>query len=164
MKLLMKPIVALAAAVTLTATFATPASAKNGVPLKGSYQAVEETVMLLPPEVPFPTLLVLGSGSGHAAHLGRFTIEYEFEVNLENFFGVGTARYTSASGDSFTTYAEGQGTVPTADGLSFIIERNVITGGTGRFAGVTGAFTNNRVLNVITHESSSSFEGFIGKH
>ncbi len=148
-------------ATLLTASLVEPAAAKHGVPFKGFFQAVEESFTLLPPDVPFPTLIVDGSGSGRATRLGRFNVDYEFEVNLDNFFGVGSTEFVGARGDGFTTSVEGQGTVPTADGISFIVETHVITGGTGRFEGATGGFTMVRVLNVFTGVTFGWFDGTI---
>jgi hypothetical protein len=117
------------------------AEAKKSVPFKGFIQADEESSPLFPPDVPFPTLFVDASGSGVATQLGRFTVTYQFEVNLDTFFGVGSAEYVAANGDRVFTEGQGQGTVPTEDGTSVIVETNIITGGTGRFEGATGQFT-----------------------
>jgi hypothetical protein len=55
----------------------------------------------------------------------------------------------------------GQGT-PTAEAnVASIVETAAITGGTGRFAGATGAFTIHRILNQVTGVSSGSFDGTI---
>lgn len=149
------------AALSTAAVLAEPAAAKNSVPFKGTLQAVESSFALVPPDVPFPTLVVAGIGSGNATHLGRFTAQYEFEVNLITFAGVGSSQFIAANGDRLLTEVEGQGTVPTADGVSYIVETHVITGGTGRFAGATGTFTLARVINIFTGVSSGTFNGTI---
>lgn len=151
------------AAIVLAATLTASATAKNAVPLKGSFNAVEESYVLLPPEVLFPTLIVSGNGWGQATHLGRYAVTYEAEVNLDNFFGVGSAELVAANGDSLFTDLEGQGTVPTENGISLIVETHTITGGTGRFSGATGRFTLRRVINVLTGDTQGSFEGNILK-
>jgi hypothetical protein len=151
------------AAMSLTTMVAEPAAAKNSVPLKGTFSAVEESVALFPPDVPFPTLFVEASGSGLATQLGRYTVNYEVEVNLDNFFGVGSAEFVAANGDSFFTDNEGQGTVPTETGFSIIVESHIITGGTGRFDGATGQFILVRVINVFTGVTSGVFDGTIVK-
>jgi hypothetical protein len=106
---------------------------------------------------------VEASGSGVATQLGRFTVTYEVEVNLDTFFGVGSAEYVAANGDRIFTEGHGQGTVPTEDGTSFIVEANIITGGTGRFEGTTGQFILVRVINVFTGVTSGVFGGTIVK-
>jgi hypothetical protein len=87
------------------------AEAKKSVPFKGFIQADEESFPLFPPDVPFPTLFVDASGSGVATQLGKFTVTYDFEVNLDTFFGVGSAEYVAANGDRVFTEGQGQGTV-----------------------------------------------------
>ena len=139
-------------------SFAAHPGVENEVPFKGSLQAVETSV------VQFPTLFVDASGSGNATHLGRFTVTYEIEVDIPTFHGVGSYHFVAANGDSIFTDVEGQGTEPTVDGVSFIVETHTITGGTGRFDGATGSFTVDRVINVFTGVSSGSFDGTIVIH
>ena len=91
-------------ALCLTAALAGPAAADKEVPFKGSIQAVETHV------VQFPTLFVDASGSGNATHLGRFTVTYEFEVDLLTLAGIGSAHFIAANGDSLFTEVTGQGT------------------------------------------------------
>jgi hypothetical protein len=150
-------------AMGLVASLAGPAEAKKSVPFKGFIQADEESFPLFPPDVPFPTLFVEASGSGVATQLGKFTVTYEVEVNLDTFFGVGSAEYVAANGDKIFSEGHGQGTVPTEDGTSLIIETNIITGGTGRFEGATGQFTLVRIINVFTGVTYGVFAGSITK-
>ncbi|HJQ79895.1 MAG TPA: hypothetical protein VJ828_08070 [Lacipirellulaceae bacterium] len=160
----MKPILCRQiAAMVLASVLAGPAPANNNVPFKGTIQAVETSFALFPPDVTFPTLFVDASGSGRATHLGKFTATYQLEVNLDTFFGIGSYHFIAANGDSISTDVEGQGTMPTADGVSFIVETHTITCGTGRFAGATGSLTLQRVINVFTGVTSGSFEGTIVK-
>jgi hypothetical protein len=101
---LQRPALGLAAMVAiLTTGFADSAAAKHPLPFQGQFRALESTETLLPPEVPVPTLIVDASGSGRATLVGRFTLDYEFEVNLENFVGVGSAQFRSGRRDSLTT-------------------------------------------------------------
>lgn len=151
------------AAICLALVLTGPALAKHPVPIKGTIQAVEESVAVFPPEVPVPTLFVEASGSGRASHLGRFSVTYELEVNLDTFVGTGTAHYLAANGDSLFTDVDGEGTVPTEDGFSLILETQVITGGTGRFAGASGQFTVLRLINVFTGETAGVSGGVIFK-
>src|SRR5687768_9440456 len=150
-------------AMCLTVVLARAAEAKKSVPFKGFIQADEECLRLFPPDLPFPTLFVEASGSGVATHLGKFTVTYEVEVNLDTFFGVGSSHFIAAYGDSLFTESEGQGTVQTEDGTSVIVETHMITGGTARFDGVSGRFTLVRVINVFTGITSGVFGGTIVK-
>ena len=72
-------------ALFLTAALAGPAAADKAVPFKGSVQALETY------DIQFPTMFVDTSGSGKATHLGRFTVTWEFTVNLLTIEGIGSA-------------------------------------------------------------------------
>jgi hypothetical protein len=142
-------------AMFLTAALAGPAAAEKEVPFKGSVQAVESI------DVQPPKLFVDALGTGKATHLGRFTVTYQVEVDLPTGAGIGSAHFIAANGDSVFTEFIGQGN-PTEDpDVSFIVETYTITGGTGRFAGATGSFTVQRLLNLVTGISSGSFDGTI---
>jgi hypothetical protein len=142
---------------------AAPAAAKHRQPLKGVIEAVESSVAVFPPDVPFPTLFVEGVGSGRATQLGRFTVVYDLQVNLNTFFGTGAADFVAANGDTLSTELEGQGTVPNAQGVSWILESHTITGGTGRFSGASGDFLLLRVIDVDTGVTFGVFDGVIIK-
>jgi hypothetical protein len=151
MKAVMKRVLCLPIpALLVTVVLSEAAEAKKAVPFKGTIRAVEDSIAVFPPDVPFPTLFVEASGSGHATHLGKFTVNYEVEVNLDTFFGIGSSEFIAANGDSLFAEGEGQGTVPDENGISFIVEVNTIIGGTGRFAGASGRFVIVRVINVNT--------------
>lgn len=160
MKRLLKHILCLQlTAACLAFALGGPAVAESPVPFKGTIESIETTIAAFPPDVPFPTLFVEGSGSGHATHLGAYTVTFTFEVNLDTFAATGSYEFVAANGDSLFTEVVGQGTVPDEEGISFLTTTHTITGGTGRFAGAGGSFTEESVLNVITHVKFGSFEG-----
>jgi len=145
----------LAAVMSLIALLASVAMASEQVPFRGSLAAVEIDV------VQGGTLIVDGSAVGNATQLGRYTMTYDVEVDLATGSSVGSATFVAANGDSFSTTIIGQGT-PTPDPtIAMIEEVETITGGTGRFAGATGSFTVERVVNLVTGVSSGSFDGTI---
>lgn len=154
--------VRLLTAVILAAACTSPAAANN-VPFKGTIDSVETTVAVFPPDVQFPTLLVEGSGSGNATHLGAYTVTFTFEVNLDDFTASGSYEFVAANGDRVFTDVIGQGTVPDEDGISFLTATHTITGGTGRFAGASGSFTEESVLNTFTHVKFGSLDGVLAK-
>ena len=88
-------------------------------------------------------------------------MSYQVEVDLFNFVGVGSAQFLAANGDKLFTDLVGQGTDPTVNPISSIVETHTITGGTGRFEGASGSFTLNRVLDTTTGITSGSFDGTI---
>ena len=127
------------------------------LPFHGSLQAVEIDVV-----VP-PSLLVNGTATGTATHLGRFTATFEATVTLATGSAIGSIRFIAANGDRLDATFVGQGTPTTEPGVVSIEEDATITGGTGRFAGATGTFTIQRVLTQATGVSSGSFDGSINK-
>ena len=159
MKSIMKSILGLQmTALFLTAALAGPAAAEQQVPFKGSVQAVEIY------DVQFPTMFVDTSGSGNATHLGRFTVTWEFTVNLLNGAGIGSAHFIAANGDSVFTESLGQGDPTETPDVNLVVETHTITGGTGRFAGATGSFTLERLVDLSRAITAGSFDGTIVIH
>jgi hypothetical protein len=136
-------------------TMAATASAQKQWRLHGSLQAVETN------QVTFPTLNVTGSGSGHATHLGRFSITFQATVYLPTLSATVAAHLVAANGDTLFAEGTGQGDLTVAPGMNQIVEQYTITGGTGRFAGASGSFTVERLLNLTTGISSGTFTGDI---
>jgi len=144
-------------ATLLAFTLADFAGAKEQVPFKGSLAIVQTG------EVQGATLIVNGTGTGHGTHLGRFTLTYQEQVDLQTGIGVGTVVFTAANGDSVFAVFTGQA-APTSDpNVLSLTEVYTITGGTGRFADATGGFTLERLLNLTTGISSGSFRGTISR-
>jgi hypothetical protein len=145
-------------AMFLTAALAGPAAAEKEVPFKGSVEAVESY------DIQFPTLFVDTTGTGMATHLGLFTVTWEFTVNLLNGAGIGSAHFIAANGDSVFTESLGQGDPTLEDpDITRVVETHTITGGTGRFAGATGDFTLERLVN-MAGITAGSFSGTIVFH
>ena len=157
MKTLSLPmVVALLLGVGLVGTTLAAASTRTPLPLKGSIEALETY------QINGPTMFVTASGSGEATHLGRYTVTYEVEVDLPTGTGTGlSAQYVAANGDSLFAEGSGQAT-PTDDPSVFmVVENYTITGGTGRFAGATGSFTEERRVNIQTGVTSGTISGSI---
>ena len=120
MKSMMKSILGLQmAAMFLTVALAGPAMAAQQVPFKGSVQAVESY------DVQFPTMFVDTTGTGEATHLGRFTVTWEFTVNLLNGAGIGSAHFIAANGDSVFTESLGQGDPTETPGINRVVTGDV---------------------------------------
>jgi hypothetical protein len=136
-----------------------PAAQESGVPFHGTLHGTELDTVSAPP----PTLHVDGSGTGTATHLGAFAASWLVTVDITQnpSPSTGTSEFIAANGDILFTDIVGEGTgAPVAQ----ITECNVITGGTGRFAGATGAFTMHRVVDQPTGATSGSFVGTLVKH
>jgi hypothetical protein len=126
---------------------AAPASAA-AVPFKGTF---EGTQAIVPPNQ------VNGTATGTGTHLGQFTVAFPHTVNFATRVGTGTYTFTAADGDTITASFQGQ--AQGAPPLVSIVEHATVTGGTGRFAGATGAFTAHRTFNQTTGVTTGSFEG-----
>ena len=125
-------------------------------PLKGTIQALETY------QLNFPTMLVNAAGSGEATHLGHYTVTYEVEVDLPSGTGTGlSAHYVAANGDSLFAEGSGQATPTDTPNVFIVVETYTITGGTGRFAGATGSFTETRRVNIETGVTSGTIDGSI---
>jgi hypothetical protein len=150
----------LMAAIALAAAISQPAMAQNPLPFRGTYESSESSG-----GGTFPVFLQVLGGSGQATHLGRFTVAAKWHVNVLTGTAVGTFRLTAASGDTLVGTANGTSVM--LDGLAYITEICVITGGTGRFSGATGTFVTARVLTLAPQpgtapeESTASFRGTI---
>jgi hypothetical protein len=123
---------------------ALPASAQ--VPFKGTLVGFE-TDQLDPVT---NTINVHGNGSGNATHLGQFAVQYQITVALATGAGPAHAQFVAANGDILLVDGHGQATETGQPGIVSIVENFTITGGTGRFAGASGAISVNPVLDLST--------------
>ena len=148
------------AAILLTAALAGPAVAADKlVPFSGSLHAKEKIVSTQgSPPVSF---VADGSGGGIATHLGRFTLTWHFTVNTVDGTGSGPVHFIAANGDSIFSTAAGTSEPTSTPGVFRITEIQIITGGTGRFAGAKGSFTVERLVDLTTGFTSGSFHGTI---
>jgi hypothetical protein len=141
---------------------ASPAAAKtNGahLPFRGTLQAVE--IGTFNPGPP-PTVSVTATGSGNATDLGRFAYSYTVVISFPTEdTRTGTLYYdfVAANGDHLYSVGAGLG-VPAGD-FDHVVEQHTITGGTGRFAGATGSFTVDRLINHATAITTGTIDGYI---
>ena len=155
-KLSVPMIVALLLAILVVGTALAAASASKPMPFKGSIEALETHQPNL------PIILVAATGSGEATQLGRFAVSYEVEVNVQTGVGSGlSAHFVAANGDSLFAEGSGQATPTETPGVLKIVEAYTIMGGTGRFAGASGTFTVERMVNQATRETSGTMNGTI---
>lgn len=142
-------------AVALLFSLAGPVAAGDQVPLRGSLAG---TATVTPLDPPFASVLI--EGTGHATHLGRFTVDIPHHVNQATRIGEGTYVFTAANGDTLTADFSGQATL-VAPGVLSVAETGLFTGGTGRFEGATGTFAAERMFFVATGVTTGSFEGTV---
>ena len=146
----------LALAVVSILVFAGPAAAKEQVPFKGRLDGVATVTPLTPPIVS-----VVIEGSGNATQLGDFAVSIPHLVDRSNSTLVGSYEFTAANGDTLTADTIGRAMPTDVPGVMYVVETAIITGGTGRFAGATGSFTGERLVDRATGTIIGSFEGTI---
>lgn len=147
-------------AAQLAALFLLPtlaATADVTVPFKGVVGAQESYQFDF--ENDPPLMFVDTAGSGNATHLGRFTVQWEFTVDLVTLEGLGTARFVGANQDELLTEAVGLGIPTDITDVFVVVEDHTITGGSGRFEGATGSFRVERLVNTATGVTAGSFSG-----
>ena len=160
-KLIVKATVSFAiAAMFITAALANPKGAERRLSFQGYLQGHETDVLQgTPPEA----ISVDGSLTGIATHLTQFALTYKVTVKLPEGSSTGTAELIAANGDRIFTSIVGQGepTDTETPNLNSIVEINLITGGTGQFAGAGGSFTVRRLVDLATGFTSGSVRGTI---
>jgi hypothetical protein len=128
----------------------TEASNGSALPFKGDLQATEAV------EGNLHRL----SGTGNGTQLGQFEYAAAITVDEETGQGLGTVVWTAANGDQIFASTTGE-----VLGLEFptlvLAETQTITGGTGRFAAVTGSVVVNRSLDLLAGVTSGTFTGTI---
>jgi hypothetical protein len=154
MKIRHRLFVGLVAAFAVSLASVAVSAAAAETPFKGTVNAVETS------QVVFPTASVTRDGGGTATYLGKYTEHITMQINIPTRHGIGAATFTAANGDTLTATVDGQAT-PAGPGVLSIVEVYTITGGTGRFAGATGTFTLESILNQATGVSSGTFSGAI---
>jgi hypothetical protein len=133
------------------------ALASNQVPLKGQ----DSGSFTLTADGCAPGVFaVVVTDAGQATHLGAYAYHSNECFNGATGEFSGAFTMTAANGDTITgTYA---GVVVSVVGdLGFYEQDNVITGGTGRFAGASGGFHLSGIANLATLESSQQLSGTV---
>ena len=132
---------------------------REEVPFKGRLEGAVTSRTPLTPQL----VSLLTEGTGNATHLGRFTVEIAHVVNTFARTVTGSYEFTAANGDN-TLIADVTGQFgPTLENPRVLLseETATITGGTGRFAGASGSFTVERLLDLDTGLTTVSFNGTI---
>jgi hypothetical protein len=134
----------------------TVAAHQKTVPFKGTILTTYQQFG----QLPYQTAHV--SGTGATTHLGRTTLEADVNIDFSGdpimVHGEGT--FTAANGDEFYTSYSGP-FVENPDGTLTGDIDHVITGGTGRFAGISGSFSAKVVNDPATFTGRHVFDGQI---
>jgi hypothetical protein len=126
------------------------------VPFRGRLEGVATVAPLAPPFV-----AITIEGGGNATHLGNFEVSIPHVTNRSNGTAVGSYEFTAANGDTLTADFTSQVTPTNVPGVVSVAVTATITGGTGRFAGATGNFVGDRVVDMVHGTVTESFTGTI---
>jgi hypothetical protein len=150
--------ISLIAATFLTVALSSPAVNAGRVSFNGTWEANEVSTPFGDPSIGF---FSNGEGTLTSTELGPLALYLTVLVDLDGH-GVGRARLIDANGDSIFTCATGQAVPVTEDPPVFhITETDIVTGGTGRYAGARGSFSVDRTIDLSTGDSSGTFNGVI---
>ena len=123
---------------------------KKTVPFKAKFETVEE---------PFSETEDQITGTGSGTPIGKSTF-----VAFSNFVNFpllkGTSTLTAANGDQIFSTFSGSAVGPDNDTIR-VTNNNIITGGTGSFAGATGSFIAHGIANINVPTGTVTFEGTI---
>jgi hypothetical protein len=125
------------------------------LPIKGTMQSTEAY------DLKFMTMAVNANGSGTATQIGQFTIAYQGQVDFSDLSTTESARLTASNGDRIDLTGVGQATQNATPSIFNIVQIYKITGGTGQYADASGTITLNRIINIASGLTSSTFEGYI---
>jgi hypothetical protein len=110
-----------------------PARAGEQVPFNG-----QESGVLTQTAFSFPFVTFSVVGEGEATHVGRFALDGQVAINVITGDATGAFTLTAANGDMLFLTLVGRPPIdPTHSGGDF-----TIVGGTGRFQGASGSFTD----------------------
>jgi hypothetical protein len=132
-----------------------PAAADASVPFKGTFEG--HTVSAVPTADP-DVLFITTVGGGVATQLGLYTMVSPHHANLVTGEATGQQNFTAANGDLLTADFSGQ-FLPIGPGVLAAQLRATITGGTGRFSGVTGSYTFSIVFDFASFTSRATIDG-----
>lgn len=130
-------------------------SCKETVPFKAVFQIQSVIIQQGPP------LIIEATGTGEGTPIGKSSFVGHAQVDASNNF-TDKGIITAANGDQIFETAKGPGpVVDTTNGDFLIISQNIITGGTGKYAGATGSYITIARGNVNSPNGIDSLKGTI---
>ena len=109
----------------------------------------------------YPVMSISARGSGIANELGQFTLIYQGEINLTDLSTLEAAQFVGLNGNAITATGVGQAIETTTAGIYNLVQIYKVTGGAGRFTHAKGTITLNRIVNMTSGLTSSTFEGYL---
>src|SRR5262245_46133439 len=132
------------------------AAAAEQVTFSGRMEGSEEQRSVV-----LPLLHTTTIASGQATLIGKYTFTMPRGVNLVRRAGSGTFEFVAANGDTLVGTDTGQATPTETPGVLSIEEDLIITGGTGRFEGASGAIMVHRLYDRVANWTTGTFEGTV---
>jgi hypothetical protein len=139
-----------------------PARAGTRVPFKATFHGFAEFPYGTTPDPNVFEIFVPLEGQG--THLGRYHIDLTHLLDVTTGLFTGSAVFTAANGDTFTTHFSGQAYFPTDpdDPWATFDVHHTIVAGTGRFATAKGEFDGvGGRYNLVTGEDIGGYSGWI---
>jgi hypothetical protein len=109
----------------------------------------------------YPLVSLNASGSGIATELGQFTLIYKGEINLTDLSTVEVAQFAGLNGNNIEVTGVGQAAETARPGVYNLVQIYKVTGGTGRFVGAQGTVTVDRIVNMASGLTYSTFDGYL---
>ena len=154
--------ISLMTAIFLTVALVSSAVEAEVIPINGTIAGTES-------DTPFPDpaegFYVNGSATSTDTQLGPFTLFVSAPLAFA-FLGmppgdIAGSRLIDANGDSILTWFLSNAPGSCANGDLHIVGTATIIGGTGRFAGARGRYTEDRCVNQATGETSGTIRGHV---
>ncbi len=134
-----------------------------GASAHAPFRAHFEVAMSLTPDPGCGGFRVSGAGEGKATRMGRATLTVDECVDFAREPGrvhvYGSLVLTAANGDEVRVWVDKVGDPPGPTGDAFVAGPYVVTGGTGRFSGATGAGDTTTDANVTSSTAIARLAG-----
>jgi hypothetical protein len=154
-----RSVASLVMVVVVVLGLAGPVAAGEQVPLEGSLEGTFTRTPVL--GTPFVDIEL--TGWGQATQLGQFTLDMPHRVDFSKPppKGAGAFTLTAANGDTVFGTVSGEATPTDVPGVIYGVETMIILGGTGRFAGASGQFVMERLIDTVNLTTIGAFEGTV---
>jgi hypothetical protein len=132
---------------------------KITVPFKAKFTVTSEVIKSGPP-IQRQHLTAVGEGTP----IGKATFEAYVDLNVSAASPIpvsGKQTITTENGDKIFAIGKGYAVGPDANGDIKVVANDIITGGTGKYAGATGSFAVFGTASVKTPTGSDTDEGSI---
>ncbi|HUQ63981.1 MAG TPA: hypothetical protein VM121_09510 [Acidimicrobiales bacterium] len=150
-------------ALSLSLVVAGGGTTRAGASAQAPFRAHFEVAMSLTPDPECGGFRVSGAGAGKATRMGRATLIVDECVDFVREPGrvhvYGSLVLTAANGDEVRVWADKVGDPPGPNGDAHVAGPYLVTAGTGRFSGATGAGITSTDANVVSSTAIAELVG-----